>query len=63
MSNSILYMIGDFTNQWYDADSFTLKNKGLIIRQIYDFDLENKQPRIQSFRFVKKKSFFFYSVL
>jgi hypothetical protein len=57
LSNSILYMDGDFTNQWYDADSFTVKNKGLIVRQIYDSDLENKHPRIQSFRIVKKENF------
>jgi hypothetical protein len=57
ISNFILYMDGDFTNQWYDADSFTVKNKGLIVTQIYDSDLENRQPRIQRFRIVKKDNF------
>lgn len=59
ISNSILYMNGDFTNQWYDLDSFTVKDKGSFIRQIYDSDLENRQPRIQRFRIVQKSNFLY----
>ena len=48
-------MEGDFTNQWYDSDSFTINGKGVLVRQIYDSDIENTQPRNRNFRIVEKE--------
>ena len=55
LSNFIIYMEGDFTNQWYDSDSFTINGKGVLVRQIYDSDIENTQPRNRNFRIVEKE--------